>query len=193
MEIKKNKKRNYNFYRPLTYITHKNVRFRKPTLKLTYINHLEMRLENTEKDISITFEKLAITATGGDHCKTLTTIFSHLKSKTLVAMNKIREKERRPDIDATYEHIMKSEASNAGKNLIETIITELTKQNVIINKKTCHGLDSFYKSSTAKQSIDFNIIKPEPKSNNISNGKLTPQKQLNKSLSQSCQEISGNY
>ena len=97
------------------------------------------------------------------------------------------------NIDAIYEHIMKSEASNADKNLIETIIAELTKQNVIINRKTCHGLDSFHKSSTAKQSIDFTIIKPSPsKSNNISNDKLTPQKQLNKSLSQSCAEISGN-
>ena len=39
------------------------------------------------------------------------------------------------NIDAIYEHIMKSEASNADKNLIETIIAELTKQNVIINRK----------------------------------------------------------
>ena len=88
---------------------------------------------------------------------------------------------------------MKSEASNSDKNLIETIIAELTKQNVITNKKTCHchGLDSFYKNSTAKKSIDF--IKPSPfKSSNIQNDKLTPQKQLTQSLSQSFPEISGN-
>ena len=88
---------------------------------------------------------------------------------------------------------MKFGASNAGKNLIETIIAELTKQIVIINKMACHGLDSFCKTSTAKQSIDFTISKPSPsKSNNISNDKLTLQKQLNKSLSHSCSEISGN-
>ena len=88
---------------------------------------------------------------------------------------------------------MKSEASNTDKNLIETIIDELTKQNVIINKKICHGLDSFYKSSTANQSIDFTVTKPSPsKSNKIPNDKLTPQKRLNKSLSQSCPEISEN-
>ena len=88
---------------------------------------------------------------------------------------------------------MKFGASNAGKNLIETIIAELTKQIVIINKMACHGLDSFCKTSTAKQSIDFTISKPSPsKSNNISNDKLTLQKQLNQSLSQSCSEISGN-
>ena len=88
---------------------------------------------------------------------------------------------------------MKSEASNTDKHLIETIIAELTKQKVIINKNTCHGLNSFYKSSTANQSIDFTIIKPSPsKSNKIPNDKLTSQKQLNKSLSQSCPEISEN-
>ena len=126
-------------------------------------------------------------------CKTPTTIFSHFKSKILAAIDEIRQKKRRPDIDAIYEHIMKSEASNAGKNLIETIIAELTKQNVIINKKTCHGLDSFYKSSTANQSIDFTVIKPPPsKSNKIPNDKLTPQKRLNKNLPKSFPEISEN-
>ena len=98
-----------------------------------------MALETTEKDISIAFEKLAITSNGGDHCKTPTTIFSHFRSKILVATDKIRVKKRCPDIDAIYEHIMKSEASNVDKNLIEMIIAELTKQNIIINKTTCHA------------------------------------------------------
>ena len=143
-----------------------------------------MALETSEKDISIAFEQLAIRSNGGDHCKTPTTIFLHFKSKILVAIDEIRQKKKRPDIDAIYEHIMKSEASNTGKNLIEAIIAELTKQNVI--KKTCNGLDSFYKSLTVKQSIDFTVIKySSSKSNKISNDKLTPQKQLNKSLSQS--------
>ena len=39
---------------------------------------------------------------------------------------------------------MKSEASNADMNLTGTIIAKLTKENVIVDKKTCHGLDSFY-------------------------------------------------
>lgn len=38
---------------------------------------------------------------------------------------------------------MKSEASNVDKNLVETIIAEFTKQNVIVNKETCHKLDTF--------------------------------------------------
>ena len=129
-----------------------------------------MALETTEKDINIAFQKLAITSNGGDHFKSPATIFSHLESKILAAVDEVREKKRCPDIDAMYEHITKSEAANADKNLIETTIAELTKQNVIINKKTCHGLDFFYDSSTAKQSIDLTIIKSFPsKRDNISN------------------------
>ena len=87
-----------------------------------------MALETTEKDVSIAFEKLAITSKDGDHCKTPTTIFqvksqkSHFKSKVLTAIGDKREKKRRPDIDAIYEHIMKSEASNADKDPIQTIM-----------------------------------------------------------------------
>ena len=56
--------------------------------------------------ISIAFEKLAVTSKGGDHCKTPTAIFSHSKSKALAAIDEVREKNRRPDIDAIYEHIL---------------------------------------------------------------------------------------
>ena len=67
------------------------------------------------------------------------------------------------------------------------------KQKAIVNKKTCHRLDSYYKSSTSKKSTDFTITGPSPSKNDrISNDKLTPQKQLNKSLPLSYQEISVN-
>ena len=121
-----------------------------------------MVLETTEKDISIAYEKLAITSNGGDHEETPRTIFLHIKSKILALMGEIREKKTSLDIDAMSEDIMKSEASNVDKNLIETIIAELTKQKVIAYQKTCHELDPFDKGPTAKQSIDFTIIKPSP-------------------------------
>ena len=74
---------------------------------------------------------------------------------------------------------MKSETSNADKDLIETIIAELTKQKVIGDKKACRGLDSYYKSSTTNIILGPSLSK----SNNILNHKLTPQKQLNNGLS----------
>ena len=51
-----------------------------------------MAFEATDKDISIAFEKLAITSNCGDHCKTPTVIFSHFKLKILAAIDEIRQK-----------------------------------------------------------------------------------------------------
>ena len=38
---------------------------------------------------------------------------------------------------------MKTEASNADKTLIENLVKELIKQNILINMKITEGLDSF--------------------------------------------------
>lgn len=48
--------------------------------------------------------------------------FSDFKSSIHILIGKTIEKKRPPDIDAIYEHIMKPEVLNDGKNLIETII-----------------------------------------------------------------------
>ena len=40
---------------------------------------------------------------------------------------------------------MKTEASNADKTLLENLVKELIKQNILINEKTTEGLD-FLKS-----------------------------------------------
>ena len=56
----------------------------------------------------------------------------------------IRDKKKKgPDIDAIHDYIMKTEASNADKTLKENLVKELIKQNILINKKTIQGLDSF--------------------------------------------------
>ena len=65
-------------------------------------------------------------------------------------------------------------------SLIEKI--ELTKQKVIVNK-TRRRLDSYYKSSTAKQLIDFTSIELSPSSsNNIPNDGLIPKKRIKQEL-----------
>ena len=75
--------------------------------------------------MSIAFEELAITSNDGDLYKTPKTIFLHFKSKMFATIDEIRERKRHPDIDAMYEYVMKFEAYNAGKNLIDTIVAEL--------------------------------------------------------------------
>ena len=38
---------------------------------------------------------------------------------------------------------MKTEALNAGKTVLENLVKDLIKQNILINKKTTQDLDSF--------------------------------------------------
>ena len=65
------------------------------------------------------------------------------KPKILNAIEIIRDKKKkRPDIDTIHNYIMRTEASNADKTLIENVVKELIKQNMVINKKTTQGLDS---------------------------------------------------
>ena len=62
----------------------------------------------------------------------------------LNAIEIIRNKEKkRPDIDTIYDYIMRTEASNTDITLIENVVKELIRQNILINKKTTQGLDSF--------------------------------------------------
>lgn len=90
---------------------------------------------------------------------------------------------------------MKSEASNVDKNLVETIIAELTKQNVIVNKETCHKLDTFITTqrlNNQKISPLSNLLLLRAKKIKQELTKSNCAKTINKSLSQSCPKIFGN-
>ena len=66
------------------------------------------------------------------------------KLRILNATEIIRDKKKkRPDIDTIHDYIMKTEAQNTDKTLIENFVKELIKHNILINKKTTQGLDSF--------------------------------------------------
>ena len=58
------------------------------------------------------------------------------------AVDYIREKRKRSDTNAIYEYLKKTEASNIDKETIGNIITELTNQKILKNKKSAYG-DSF--------------------------------------------------
>ena len=70
-------------------------------------------------------------------------MFLLFKPKVLNAIKKIRESKKRPDNDSILDYIIKTEASNVDKPLIISITNELMNQNLIENKKTRQGLDSF--------------------------------------------------
>ena len=71
-------------------------------------------------------------------------MFLLFKLKVLNAIKKIRESKKRPDNDFILDYIIETEASNIDKPLIISITNELMNQNLIENKKTRQGLDSFH-------------------------------------------------
>ena len=98
-----------------------------------------------EKDISNVFNKLKI---AGDDRKIddLNDVkLSLFKSKILNAIDQIKQKKKRPDLNIIYEYLSKTEASNTDKLLTETILANLVETNIIVNRKTPKTFDSFQK------------------------------------------------
>ena len=91
-----------------------------------------MAQEPTEKEISSALEKLTITnhlEKNGENTE-ISTLF---KPKILCAIDRIKEKKKRPDIDTIYDYLSRMEASNINKISIEFILNELIKENVLVN------------------------------------------------------------
>ena len=97
-----------------------------------------MSQKPTEKEISTTLEKLTITNDLEKNEKTME-ISSLFKPKILCAIDRIKEKKKRPDIDSIYDYLSRTEACNIDKISIELILNELVKENVEVNKKTSLG------------------------------------------------------
>ena len=94
-----------------------------------------------EKKISTALEKLMITndlKKNGENTE-ISTLF---KPKILSAIDWIKEKKKRPDIDSIYGYLSRTEVSNIERVSMELVLNELVKQNVLVNKKTSLG-DSF--------------------------------------------------
>ena len=89
---------------------------------------------SSEKDISVAFKKLAIT-----HSDLNANInISHFKPEILEAIDHLKGiSHKRPDVDSIFDFIIRTTASNTTKETLADIITDLTEQNIIINKKMC--------------------------------------------------------
>ena len=59
------------------------------------------------------------------------------KPLVLSVINILLDNKKRPDIDSIRNHIIKTQASNADRVLIESVVTNLMKEKLIINKKDC--------------------------------------------------------
>ena len=65
---------------------------------------------------------------------------SHFKPKILEAIDHLKGiSHKHPYVDSIFDFITRTTASNITKEALADIITDLVKQNIIINKKSING------------------------------------------------------
>ena len=108
--------------------------------------------EASYDDINTAFNRLSLNhsiikeATNSEN-ESPDSVLSTFKPIVLSAIDILRDKKKRPDVDSIYNHIIKTQASNADRFLIESVVTNLMRENLIINKKTASSFDSFFRSN----------------------------------------------
>ena len=91
-----------------------------------------MTAEDVDLDISIAFDKLALTP----HQQLLSYLCDHHEPIILKAIKEIRSKKKRPDVHSVYDYVMNSAASNIDRKSIQTLIDNLIQKDEIFNRKT---------------------------------------------------------
>ena len=74
--------------------------------------------------------------------------FEIFKQKILMAIDKIKGKEKRADIDAIHDFTVQADATNIDKSTIKDFGTQLVAQKLVIKKNTSQGDESYHKTST---------------------------------------------
>ena len=70
---------------------------------------------------------------------------SLLKTKILKAIYQIKQKKKKPDLNTSCKYLSKTKALNADKQMIETMLGNLTENNIDVKRKTPKGLDSSHR------------------------------------------------
>ena len=98
-----------------------------------------------DKEMSNAFEKLNIIDEQPykEKCSE-SSEFSIFKSQILAAINHIKDmSHKRPNLDEIFDFIKKSTTSNTDKEAIKAFIAQLLWQNLIVNKRSQTGEDSY--------------------------------------------------
>ena len=118
-----------------------------------------------DNDISIALEKLSILLDKSSSNDVPNKDSENLSSDTIEkfkpliisAIETIRGKSKRPDINAIYPHMSKSEATNIDPDFIASVLNDLENQDVVYNKPTTQGLDSYFVASHPDKEDPKNI------------------------------------
>ena len=74
--------------------------------------------------------------------------FEIFQTKILMAIDKIKGKKKRADIDAIRNFIVQADAVSVNKNIIKDFVTQLVAQKLLIKKNTSQGNESYHKTPT---------------------------------------------
>ena len=118
--------------------------------------------QSTERDISVACRRLSITPETrkpGNKLKEFTTPF---KTKIYTAIEILhKEKKKRPHTKSLFEYLKKHDVTtDISENQVEEYLNQMIKLNLIFNKKTDQGLDSFYKTTYTTRTFLSYRIKP---------------------------------
>ena len=70
--------------------------------------------------------------------------FSSIKVEILSSIKNIRGKKKRPDSNAIFEDLLKTDSAITEKSLLDNALSKLIDLKLVIHKKTPNGLDSFF-------------------------------------------------
>ena len=123
--------------------------------------------EPVDKEISNAFEKLNIIDEQPYKKKcSESSEFGIFKPQRLAAIDHINDiSHKRPDLDAIFDFIKKSTASNIDKEAIRAFIAQVLEQKIIVNKRSQSGKDSYRRITINDPSIFDNqhIDSPDEK------------------------------
>ena len=74
--------------------------------------------------------------------------FEIFKPRILMAIDKVKGKKKRADIDAIRNFIVQADAASVNKNIIKDFVTQLVAQKLLIKKNTSQGNGSYHKTPT---------------------------------------------
>ena len=74
--------------------------------------------------------------------------FEVFKPKIPMAIDKIKGKKKREDIDAIHIFIVQADATNIDKNTIQDFVTQLVAEKLVIKKNTSQGNEPYQKTPT---------------------------------------------
>ena len=113
--------------------------------------------QSTEKDITVAFQRLSVTLETpkhGNELKELTTLF---KTKIFTAIEILRkEKKKRSNTKSIFDYRKKNETTNISENQVQ-YLNQMINLNLIFNKITDQGLDSFYKTAAKNDEIPLGL------------------------------------